>query len=330
MTSWSGGVNYIDGFAGPGEYLGGEEGSPLIALSAILGHGTKLRANFWALFVEADRERYEVLRRKVTDIPLPKNIRAGCHCGKFEDVMTGILDNLDRKASVIAPTFVFIDPFGFSIPISIVKRIMSRPRCEVLITFMYEEINRFIGDPKLWDCLTQLYGNDEWQRVIPIKDPGTRVRELQGIYKRQLEAEAAIRFVTSFKMTNKANRTDYFLFFGTNHLMGLKKMKAAMWDVDESGSFEFSDATYNPAQPTLFQTKPNYQSLKKAIIDKFGGMSVKVVDLETFILTQTPFRETHYKRPILAPMEREGEIKVNGAKDRRRGSFPENCVIEFL
>jgi hypothetical protein len=244
--------------------------------------------------------------------------------------MTGILDNLDKKSTVIAPTFVFIDPFGFSIPISIIKRIMSRPRCEVLITFMYEEINRFIGEPRLWDCLTLLYGNAEWKRIIPIRDPGTRELELQGIYKNQLQTEAGIKFVTSFKMTNKTNRTDYFLFFGTNHLLGLKKMKAAMWDVDESGSFEFSDATYNPAQPTLFQVEPNYQSLKNAIIDKFGGRSVKIVDLETFVLTQTPFRETHYKRKILAPMEREGEIRVHGAKDRRRGSFLNDCTIVFL
>ena len=31
-------INYIDGFAGPGEYEGGEDGSPLLAIEAARSH----------------------------------------------------------------------------------------------------------------------------------------------------------------------------------------------------------------------------------------------------------------------------------------------------
>ena len=51
-------INYIDGFAGPGEYEGGEDGSPLLAIEAARSHidnGT-LAANVIIrfFFVEAD------------------------------------------------------------------------------------------------------------------------------------------------------------------------------------------------------------------------------------------------------------------------------------
>jgi three-Cys-motif partner protein len=45
----------------------------------------------------------------------------------------------------LAPTFAFLDPFGFShMPIHLIERIVRNSRCEGLITFMYEEINRFL------------------------------------------------------------------------------------------------------------------------------------------------------------------------------------------
>ena len=207
---------------------------------------------------------------------------------------------------------------------------MGNEKCEVLITFMYEEINRFIADERLWDGLNETFGTNEWQEVISIDDPKQREILLHNIYKNQLEKEASIKFVHSFKMTNKTNKTDYFLFFGTNNITGLKKMKAAMWKVDESGMFEFSDATYNPAQPMLFEEEPNYGQLKKIILTNFKGKSISVLELENFILTLTPFRETHYKRQILRLMEKAGKIGATSPDSQRRKlTYTKDCIIEF-
>src|SRR5688572_25838677 len=35
-------IQYVDGFAGPGAYSGGEEGSPIIALKAALAHQARI------------------------------------------------------------------------------------------------------------------------------------------------------------------------------------------------------------------------------------------------------------------------------------------------
>lgn len=323
-------INYVDGFAGPGEYTGGEEGSPLIAIRAIIDRPVALRSHFSLTFIEAGRDRCEFLSQKIGGLRLPANIRTECCCDKFDSVMTVELDRLERERKVLAPAFVFIDPFGVTgVPLSLISRIMKNPRCEVLITFMYEELNRFIKTESLWTAATGLFGNEDWRAVLSVTGARQRESILHGIYQTQLRAAAGIRYVLSFKMKNRSNTTDYFLFFGTNHILGLKKMKEAMWNVDESGSYLFSDNTYNPAQPVLFQREPDFAYLKRLLLERFRRSTITVADLEEFVLTETPFRETHYRR-VLVPMEKAGEISAHcPTHKRRKGSFTNDCLIEF-
>ena len=102
-----------------------------------------------------------------------------------------------------------------------------------------------------------------------------------------------------------------------------------MWRADPSGKFEFSDVTYNPSQTLLSPKQPNFTLLKSLIITKFKGKKIKCGHLKDFVITETPFLETHYKTAILKTMEKNGEIKVNrnGAK---AGSYTDEVVLEFL
>jgi hypothetical protein len=251
----------------------------------------------------------------------------------FDETLNEIFKYLDEQKARLAPAFVFIDPFGFTgIPFTLIKRIMGNKKCEVLITFMFEEINRFISNKSLWNGLTETFGTDKWKIVISEQDSKKRNELLYSIYKEQLEKNAGIEFVRSFTMINKINKTDYFLFFGTNNFTGLKKMKEVMWKIDKSGLFKFSDATYNPNQPVLFEMKPNYNELRDILLKKFKGKSLTISELDNFILKETIFRETHYKMQILKPMEKRksAEIKVYCKGKRRSGIFPSHCIVKFL
>ena len=334
MTSWNGRVLYIDGFAGPGKYDRGEDGSPIIALKSAVHHRAQVKAEVVFWFVEADQERYQHLDVIIKGEALPQNFKTQTIHGKFDETVTGLLDYLDEQQKRIAPAFVFVDPFGFShTPFRLIQRIMSNPRCEVLVTFMYEAINRFLDHPDLPERYDELFGTDQWRLVIPEKNPELRRQRIHDIYKGQLEGPAHIKYVRSFQMMDSGNRTEYFLFFGTNNLTGLKKMKEAMWKADRAGRFQFSDATDNPNQILLFEAEPNYSLLKQSIVQEFGGKEVAVEEIERFVLTSTPFRETHFKRQILKPMEetKPPRLKVISAKlGRKKGNFPESTRIKFL
>ncbi|GIU97420.1 MAG: hypothetical protein KatS3mg013_1223 [Actinomycetota bacterium] len=142
----------IDGFAGPGEYVGGEEGSPLIALRAYLDHAHRgrMRGELVFLFIEERRDRAQYLEQ----VALPKlgarpdNVKVSVHRGRFDETMTRALDALDEHERHLAPTFAFLDPFGFSdTPMPVTGRILRHPRSEVLVTFMIESVNRFLTHP---------------------------------------------------------------------------------------------------------------------------------------------------------------------------------------
>jgi hypothetical protein len=133
--------------------------------------------------------------------------------------------------------------------------------------------------------------------------------------------EAGAAYVRSFEMSNARDVTDYYLFYATNELLGLKKMKEAMWKADESGEFRFSDAT-DAKQLVLFEKAPHLPTLQARLLAEFSGKEVSVGDIEKFVLVETAFRETHYKS-ILKAMERDaGRLKViNAAPGRRVGTF---------
>lgn len=112
---------------------------------------------------------------------------------------------------------------------------------------------------------------------------------------------------------------------------GLKEMKRAMWKVDETGMFSFSDRT-DPHQTTLFESEPNYRQLERMIVNKFKGNAVSIEEIEDFVVIETAFRETHFKTQILKEMEYADppEIKIVKSRRARRGTYPKGTTIRFL
>ena len=326
MTTYNGRIIYLDGFAGPGEYERGEPGSPIIAIDTFLNHThTPIRTReVLFLFIEQDHARCRHLRQLLAQRVLPATASFEIFEGNFDETMTELLTELESQQLRLAPTFAFIDPFGYShTPMSTIKRLMSHPKCEVLITFMYEEINRFLAaeytnKEAQYDAL---FGTPEWRRIaqtaVTVRDRRDR---LHNLYQDQLRQVAGIRYIRSFCMRNKRNTTDYFLFFGTNNSLGMKRMKESMWKVDPTGTYEFSDNT-NPNQLLLF-SQPDYTVLQCMISGHFKGQSVSVEEVEEYVIAETPFYK--FKNEALRPMESAGQITVISTNPRRRrGTFAE-------
>jgi three-Cys-motif partner protein len=323
-------IAYVDGFAGPGVYSGGEDGSPIIALKAALQHQDKIKAKVLFLFIEKAVDRASKLEQLVAAFALPTNFHVRVVGGQtFE---TGFRENLldfyRKQRKGIPPTFAFIDPFGWTgVPFELVEEILANQSCEVLINFMFEEINRFIEHPDQTENFDTLFGTDEWRQMTGIAEKRARRDFVHGLYLRQLRVAAGAKYVRSFEMRNDKDVTDYFLFFATNSPRGMAKMKEAMWKVDQSGEFRFSDAT-NPAQELLFSPTPNFDALRRAIVGRFSGGETTVAAVEDFVLAETPYRETHYKKQVLAPLEREGKISpVNPPAGRRPNTYATPTMV---
>lgn len=324
---------YIDGFAGPGRYEDGEPGSPMVALRAILGHQHRIKAELVCVFIEEDASRKSNLEQEIAGLPLPSNVTYRVILGKFDSTITGLLDELDGSGGNLAPTFAFIDPFGWSqTPLSLVRRLLSKPRCEVLITFIYEELNRFASVPLPNDGRDDLFRTSRWREVLQLPTPGSRRDFLRDLYEHQLREVAGAKYVKSFEMINRHNATDLLLFFATNNQLGLSKMKEAMWQVDPTGTYRFSDVT-NRNQPMLFDAVPDFALLRSLIHSHFRGQTVSIEDITDFVLEETPFLVTHFKRRVLGVMEGESPPAlrvVKGSANRKRGGYPPGTVVQFM
>ncbi len=314
-------ILYVDGFAGPGRYDMGEDGSPLIALNAALAHAERIKSEVRFQFIEEDAGRAAMLEQVVNEIERPSNFKVRITQGTFEEGMKEILDWCKAKKRSLPPTFALVDPFGWTgAPFALLREILSHPSCEVMVNFMYEETNRFLSHRDQEENFDRLFGTSDWRPLIQLKGAKERRQAIHALYQKQLQSLGA--FVRSFEMRNKNDATDYFLFFATKNTTGLRKMKEAMWSVDQSGEFTFSDAT-NPGQALLFEGKPNLAALRSEIVRKFAGTEVTVGGVERFVVEATAFRETHYKG-VLKQLEAAVPpgLVVEGASPRRKkGTF---------
>lgn len=323
-------ILYIDGFSGPGEYVDHEVGSPIIALDNALSYNPPLSAKVHFLFIDKDPQRADHLRGLVENRVLPPNFTVVIEGGiTFEAAFQKRAPEFLRNGRMM-PTFAFIDPFGWTgVPFNLVCNILAQQNSEVFVNFMYEEVNRFISHPDQIANFTTFFGTDSWSHCASEADPRRRNKCLHDLYLRQLMGVANAQYVRSFEMSNHRDVTDYFLFYATNSLLGLKKMKEAMWKTDESGEFRFSDAT-NPNQLILFEKAPNFSALEGSLIDEFSRKEVSIERIEKFVVVRTAFRETHYKG-ILKSLEEAGKLAIlNAESNRRRGTFArQDMVVRF-
>ena len=175
LTSWNGRVLFIDAFAGPGEYTGGEPGSPVIALRALIDHRARnqMRSEVKYLFIEKDEERSVHLKQALSSLDgrLPSNCNYTVINSTFDETLTEVLDHIDQQRARLAPAFVMIDPFGVSeTPMRVVERILENSRSEVYVSFMYRDINRFREHPNFERHLDDLFGCVEWRQGIDMPD----------------------------------------------------------------------------------------------------------------------------------------------------------------
>lgn len=342
MASWNGRIVFIDGFAGPGKYSDGAPGSPIIALRALLEHRAfktpSQDRRFTFLFIEERADRAETLRQEIallqTELPFPTTLSYEVTCGTFETEVGALLDELDRNGDHLAPTLAFIDPFGFKgLPMSLVARIAKYRKCECLVTFMYESVNRFldVDDPKIQEHMQALFGSDEARTLAAIADPQERFTRITGLYERRLREAAGFEYVRTFAMINEGNRVEYVLCFGTHSPKGLSVMKAAMWKADPGDGCRFSDRT--AGSPFLFEPEPDFGHLERLLRERFREKGfVDIDEVERFVIVDTPFLSTHVRMKTLAPMERAipPRIEVRREPGKKKCSYPDGTKIRFL
>jgi len=165
------------------------------------------------------------------------------------------------------------------------EQFLGFERCEVLIYMPLPFVYRFVGRTGQERAMTSLFGTDEWQRARCLEGEARR-RFLHDLFRDQLHERAGVQHVRSFEVAAGGNR-GYHLFFGTNHPLGLDRMKSAMWKADPVSGSGFQDST-DSDQPVLFQLEVDTAPLLDALRRHFGGRPFTIEDAERFTLVDLP------------------------------------------
>jgi three-Cys-motif partner protein len=229
-------ITYVDGFSGPWEARTEDfaDSSFMIAISVLqdaqrqIFERTGNRRRIRCFFSEANSEAYSKLLEAVRPYHDPENaFEVRTYGGKFEDAVGEI-------QSFIGDSFplIFIDPTGWTgYPFEKIKPLFQRRKCEVLINFMYEFVNRFAAsdDADIIASLDPILGGPGWRtKLDPVLPRGLAVEKL---FRETLRSAGGFQFVVSTKIDKStAERPHFFIAYATKSDDGLKVFRQTEYD----------------------------------------------------------------------------------------------------
>ena len=333
MARWTPRIAYVDCFAGPGEYAGHEYGSPILALDIarqFIDKQLLKPEQFTLAAIEYKKSSFrnlvECFQRYEHSHAQVGSIDSFLRQGAYEDNIGGVQEHL-RLLRVPLAAFYFIDPFGVGqTPYSLLPGLLAPEKSELLFNLMYEEVNRFMEAPEFEAPLDAMFGESHWRSLRSLSGPERKSQTVQ-YFKSRLH-NAGARYVITFEMRNDHNATDYFLFFATKSIKGLEVMKQAMWQVDPTGAFTFSDYTYSLG-PMLISPEPDYGTLQSQIQSRFNGhSSVRMATINEFVLTETSF--FRFRNEALKPMISRGDCYVERTSLHPTERLDGDATVTFI
>jgi hypothetical protein len=185
-------------------------------------------------------------------------------------------------------------------------------------------LNPFMADTTKHAGISKAFGGNEWREVLGLSGKAKEDR-FRDIYLAALRNRAGAAYSYPFAMRDPNDRVIYWLFFCSNNIRGLEEMKEAMWKVDRSGGFEFSDK-HARSVGTLFAYGDT--ELARDLFKALDGQTLAVGEVEEYVLVNTP--ACNYKR-TLGNLERTGRLEaIDPPPGRRQGSFSDqNMRVRF-
>lgn len=319
LGGWAGRVLYIDTHAGRGRHVSGEPGSPLVALQTLLGHSHRDRllqqSEFRFLFIERDPENLAALGRELAALgQLPPRIHVETAVDDAFALLSEGIDRLKKQGQKLSPAFVFVDPFGFKVPATLLAQLMSAGRVELFVNVIWRELDMAVQQrpepgSKPANTLDSVFGGNEWRVVITGLSQDERLDQGAQLLARNVGAT----WWTYIRMVSGGNATRYMLLHLTNHAAGRDLIKDCLWSVCPDGGFYVRQSD-NPDQPMLFEPEPDLGPLKDWVLAKLALSPHRWSELEDAVRPQL-WKKSHLNK-VVSALRRDKVIVGEGYSGR--------------
>jgi three-Cys-motif partner protein len=241
-------ITYIDGFSGPWRSKTEDfvDSSFMIAINVLKDAQHKIqiqtarRPKIRCFFSENNRQAYAKLTAAIAPFHIPKeDFEIRTYCGGFEDAISDIQAFIGRSFPLI-----FIDPTGWTgYAFNKIAPLFDRPKCEVLINFMYDFVNRAasMNDAKTIASLDPILGGPAWETRLDTSLP--RGRSVEKLFRDNLATVGRFDFVVSTKIDRPtADRPHFFIAYGTKSRDGLKAFRETEYNALRVNARDRADA----------------------------------------------------------------------------------------
>lgn len=317
--SWKS-ATYVEGFAGPGVYSGGEDGSPIIAIRAFTEKVSNPAKTARFLFIDDDQRCIDMLPGQLTRAfpqrPRPKpEMPVSIKLGKCQDILESELDEMGAWGT---PIIAVLDSWGNSpVPYRLMQRLAENRGSEVVITFKPQHFVRFVAD--LGENADDVFGGDRTWRQAGTIDSSQKRQFILDCYRKALN-NAGFAYLLDFELIDRRGDSLY-LIFATNHRRGVEKMKDSLWEVDKAFGVGFRDPRDEQLEALFEFEDPQLAPLTRLLKTRLQQtQQERVVALRDYALFNTVFRPEHVIR-ALKPLVDSGFLKSDtGGKQIRISS----------
>ena len=220
------------------------------------------------LFIERDRANAEALTGQVGGFGrLPGGIDVRVECGEAFEVLRAEVDALKSAGQNMAPAFIFVDPYGFSLPGDLLAELMAFKRVELFVNVMWRELDMAMSQEPAPGhgqaaILDQLLGPDSWRSI-----DGDSMVERADEAAALLADRVGARWWTHTRMVSGGGAVRFFLLHLTNHDAGRDLMKECLWKVCPGGDMMVRRSD-NPDQFVLIEEKPDLAPLREWLLER--------------------------------------------------------------
>lgn len=320
---------YVDCFSGPWRAADEELGdtSIRIALDRLnsVRTGLALRQKhpaIRAIFVEKSPAAFTTLQQVLREHS--GDVTTMAIQGAFEGNIGHILDQIGSTFA-----FFFVDPTGWTgFAMDNLRPILQRTKGEVMINFMYDHINRFLGFRKASneESLDRCLGSPDWRKVLDRPD---RESALVNLYVDQIRATGGFRYATFTRVLKPLHDRAYFyLVYATRHAKGIEEFREVEKKVareqevvreraqrehreDRSGQAEFGFPADSPSKGLPDERKQQLQKAEATIIALLRKGPVLYEVLQPQVLEMPLVRKSDLNR-ILVSGHRSGRFVIDG------------------
>lgn len=241
-------VNIFDFFAGPGQDVEGQKGSPLIALEEIEGQKELLATRGIAAFLylnEYGRAKKKLLDSWVANVPPQSHVTIQTASLDFLEAFEQQLPIMEAQGSA---NFLFLDQPGIKqITPEVFQRIIRIRTSDFMFFVSSSTLHRFRKEPEITRYLKLPPGLIETKNYYEIH------RLLVDFY-RDLVPDGMEIHLAGFSIKKGSNI--YGLIFGSRHIRGIEKFLTAAWTLDPirgEANFDIDQERIGTGQPWLIE-----------------------------------------------------------------------------